>query len=159
MLRLPQFSVVCPGTVDEVVAAIAEPGARIVAGGTDLLPNLKHRLDSPSRLVSVSHVAELGRIELSDSHVHIGAGVTLTELAEHGEVSSMFPGLSRAGLPRQQGGRHGACRESRRIIDLRLSRPGRRNLSPLPPTPLVPEGCRLEADERVNYTGKVIKRL
>ncbi|HTM18874.1 MAG TPA: FAD binding domain-containing protein, partial [Kofleriaceae bacterium] len=63
MLRMPQFDVATPTTIADAVALLARPGARLVAGGTDLLPNLKHRLHAPSLLVSLSAVTELRRIE------------------------------------------------------------------------------------------------
>ena len=49
MLRLPQLGVETPRTVEEAVGLLTEPGARLVAGGTDILPNLKHHLDAPPR--------------------------------------------------------------------------------------------------------------
>jgi 4-hydroxybenzoyl-CoA reductase subunit beta len=96
MLRLPQFGVVTPTTVDEVVAALAPEGARIVAGGTDILPNLKHRLDQPPVLVSLGRVEELRRASLEDGHLVLGAGLTLTEVAEHPDVREHFPSLADA---------------------------------------------------------------
>ena len=59
MLRLPRFEVAMPDTIEAVVDALREPGARVVAGGTDILPNLKHRLDTPPRLVSLQRVPQL----------------------------------------------------------------------------------------------------
>ena len=55
MLRLPQFGVELPRDVASVIALLRDkPGARIVAGGTDILPNLKHRLDQPETLISLA---------------------------------------------------------------------------------------------------------
>ncbi|WP_428265556.1 FAD binding domain-containing protein [Haliangium sp.] len=108
MLRLPQFDVVAPRTVAEAVAALARPGARLVAGGTDLLPNLKHRLDSPPVLVSLRRVAGLDEVERvagaaeaatatdDPEHLRIGAGVTLSALSEHPLVREHLPSLARA---------------------------------------------------------------
>ena len=96
MLRLPRFDVVSPTTLDGVVEALANPGARLVAGGTDILPNLKHRLDQPPVLVSLAAVAGLRVIEAVKGEIHIGAGVTLTELAEHPLVSAELPSLAHA---------------------------------------------------------------
>jgi hypothetical protein len=62
MLRLPQFEVESPDTVEGVVAALQRrPGARLVAGGTDILPNLKHFLDTPPVLVSLARVTRAAR--------------------------------------------------------------------------------------------------
>lgn len=98
MLRLPKFEVQTPSTVEEAVAALAEPGARLLAGGTDILPNLKHRLDDPPRLVSLSGVRALRTIEVDAAAkvLRIGAGVTLTELSEHSEVAESFASVATA---------------------------------------------------------------
>ena len=103
MLRLPQFGVELPEDVSGVVALLrARPGARIVAGGTDILPNLKHRLDEPPTLISLARVAELRRLEVVKTDtdggeaLHIGAGMTLTEVAEHPLVREHFPSLAEA---------------------------------------------------------------
>jgi 4-hydroxybenzoyl-CoA reductase beta subunit len=102
MLRLPAFEVVAPDSFAGVVAALARPGARVIAGGTDLLPNLKHRLDSPPVLVSLSRlrVTEAAlravRLDADDGLLRIGAGVTLTELSEHPDARAAAPSLARA---------------------------------------------------------------
>ena len=96
MLRLPRFGVQTPETLEDAVAALAQPGARLVAGGTDILPNLKHRLDQPPVLVSLSRVASLRQITEADGHLVLGAGVTLTEIAEHPRVRALFPSLAHA---------------------------------------------------------------
>ena len=98
MLRLPKFEVQTPKTVDEVVAALSQPGARIVAGGTDILPNLKHRLDRPPVLVSLSQVEGLHAIEVDDDagELQIGAGATLTAVAESPLVGQHAPSLAHA---------------------------------------------------------------
>src|SRR5687767_12723855 len=98
MLRMPRFSVETPSSIDEVVAALATPGARVVAGGTDLLPNLKHRLEQPPVLVSLSRVQGLGAVVVDEDAgvLRIGARVTLTALSEHPLVRERFPSLAHA---------------------------------------------------------------
>lgn len=107
MLRLPKFGVFAPGTVDEAVAALQQPGARIIAGGTDILPNLKHRLDAPAVLVSLNrveslrHISEMpgevpGEVPDDPGYLSIGAGVTLTDVSEHPRVGALFPSLAKA---------------------------------------------------------------
>ncbi|MEK7424870.1 MAG: FAD binding domain-containing protein, partial [Actinomycetota bacterium] len=73
-------------------------GSRIVAGGTDLLPNLKHRLDAPPLLISLSRLRVLRAVVRDDAAgvLRIGAAVTLTELSEHPDVQAAFPSLARA---------------------------------------------------------------
>lgn len=98
MLRMPRFSVQTPRTIDEVVQALRTPGARLVAGGTDLLPNIKHRLEQPPVLVSLSRVRELGDVVVDEAAgvMRIGARVTLTAISEHAQVRERFPSLARA---------------------------------------------------------------
>lgn len=97
MLRLPQFGVELPRDIASVIALLRDkPGARIVAGGTDILPNLKHRLDQPETLISLAAVAELRTISEADGYLQIGAGMTLTQVAEHPRVRELFPSLAHA---------------------------------------------------------------
>lgn len=98
MLRLPRFSMRTPDTIEGVVTALREPGARLVAGGTDILPNLKHRLDRPPVLVSLRRVRALRSIERDEEAgvLRIGAGMTLTDVSRHPEVLEDFPSLANA---------------------------------------------------------------
>lgn len=96
MLRLPRFEVRTPESVEEAVAALAQTDARLVAGGSDILPNLKHRLDRPPVLVSLSRVSALRGIVRKGDALVIGAGTTLTEVSEHAQVRALFPSLAEA---------------------------------------------------------------
>jgi 4-hydroxybenzoyl-CoA reductase subunit beta len=100
MLRLPAFEVESPDTVEGVVAALqSRPGARLIAGGTDILPNLKHFLDTPPVLVSLARVTALRGVVRDGEVLRIGAAATLTQVAEHPEVRALFPSLAQsAGL-------------------------------------------------------------
>jgi len=96
MLRLPGFELVTPETIEDAAIALRTPGARVVAGGTDILPNLKHRLDRPPVLVSLARVKTLRGIVRDDGAgvLRIGAGATLTEVSEHPDVTAAFPSLA-----------------------------------------------------------------
>ena len=101
MLRLPQFGVELPTDVAGVVALLRDhPGARVIAGGTDILPNLKHRLDEPPKLISLAQVAELRTISKIEhegvSSIELGAGATLTAISEHPLVREHLPSLAQA---------------------------------------------------------------
>lgn len=102
MLRLPQFGVLAPRTVDDAIAAMQKPGARLIAGGTDILPNLKHRLEHPAVLVSLSqveglrHVTEVPGDSDGAGYLRIGASVTLTDLSQHPRVRTLYPSLAKA---------------------------------------------------------------
>lgn len=97
MLRLPIFDVSVPNTVEDVLTQLSErPTARLVAGGTDILPNLKHRLDEPEALISLARVTELSHVSETHDAVSIGAGLTLTRVSEHEAVRRHFPSLAYA---------------------------------------------------------------
>lgn len=100
MLRLPKFALVTPRTAAEAVAAVAahEPGrALYVAGGTDLVPNMKHELFTPELVVSLAEVEELrGISETPEGGLRIGAMSTLTQVSEHAAVRARLPALAQA---------------------------------------------------------------
>jgi 4-hydroxybenzoyl-CoA reductase subunit beta len=77
MLRLPWFDYRAPRTVAEAAKILAGegPAAMLVAGGTDLLPNMKRRHQSPKVLVSLRCIAELKAL-----NGVLGAGVSLAQL-------------------------------------------------------------------------------
>src|SRR5262245_43722809 len=88
MMRLPTFEFRAPRSVAEAVDLLARttPGeAMLVAGGTDLLPNMKRRQQVPRTLISVRRCEELRGIGFNDGVV-IGAGMTLTEIVRDDRV-------------------------------------------------------------------------
>jgi 4-hydroxybenzoyl-CoA reductase subunit beta len=96
VLRLPILEVETPASLADALAILASGDARIVAGGTDLLPNLKHRIERPTRLISVLRLPELRRIALEGDALSIGAAVTLAELSADARVRELFPSLAEA---------------------------------------------------------------
>ncbi len=98
MLRLPPFRYHRPATVDDAVALKAEhgPEAMYVAGGTDLVPNMKHRLFEPRHLVALKGIEALGGIRVEDGTLRIGAAETLTAVSRDAEVRRLFPALAEA---------------------------------------------------------------
>lgn len=70
--------------------------AMYIAGGTDLIPNMKHRLFEPSHLIALKGVTELKGVREENGHLRIGAGETLTAVAASDDVRSRFPALSEA---------------------------------------------------------------
>jgi len=97
MLRMQDFELATPSTVDEAVELLARDGAMAIAGGTDLLPNVKHELFEPKLVVALSGVEELRGIEASDDGaLAIGATTTLREVATHERVQCLAPALAQA---------------------------------------------------------------
>ena len=96
MLTLPRFAWVRPKSVEAVLSELsAHPGeCLLVAGGTDAVPNLKHRLHEPRRIVHLGAVAELRGIREEGGAFELGALVTLRELAAHAGVRAAHPALA-----------------------------------------------------------------
>ena len=99
MLRLPAFTYVSPRTVEQAVRAVADAGpeAMLVAGGTDLYPNMKRRQFEPKTLVGLRAIKELrGAAGSARAGITIGACTTLTAVASHPEVVRAYAGLATA---------------------------------------------------------------
>lgn len=98
MLRLPKFEFASPTTVTEAVAMLAStPGSMVIAGGTDLLPNVKHELFTPPLVVSLADIAELRGIRERDGGwISIGAMTSLADVAANDIVRARYPALSQA---------------------------------------------------------------
>jgi 4-hydroxybenzoyl-CoA reductase subunit beta len=98
MLTLPVFEYVRPASVDDVLLELSgHPGdCLLLAGGTDAVPNLKHRLHEPRRVVSLAGVTELGAVSEDAAGLHLGALVTLTALTRLPQLLRDFPATARA---------------------------------------------------------------
>jgi len=99
MLRLPKFELREPSTLAEATALLAEHGANalIVAGGTDLVPNMKHRLFEPKVVVSLARIAQLAGVQrATDGALSIGAMTRIADVAAHPAVAETAPALSQA---------------------------------------------------------------
>ena len=100
MNMLPDFRCLRPTTVAEAVRLKAEnPDSKVLAGGTDLIVNLRRGLGEPAVLIDLSAVTELSDLtEGTDGALVIGAGVTLAALAADPRVRAGFPALAEAAL-------------------------------------------------------------
>lgn len=99
MLRLPKFRLEEPTTVEGATALMAEHGedAMVVAGGTDLWPNMKHGLFEPKVVVSLNRVEAMrGITREGDGSLRIGATTTLAEMAQSPLVQDAAPALAQA---------------------------------------------------------------
>src|SRR5580698_1821888 len=91
------FDYVRPATIREAVAAASEPGAAYLAAGTNLLDLMKGGISRPSRLVDISRLPDLDRIEtLADGSVRIGALVRNADLAHDRSFARHFPMVAEA---------------------------------------------------------------
>ena len=99
MIRLPAFTYVSPKTVEHAVRAVADagPDAMLVAGGTDLYPNMKRGQFEPKTLVGLRAIGELRGVRGSAREgVRVGACTTLTAVATHPELARAYEGLATA---------------------------------------------------------------
>ncbi|HIB10115.1 MAG TPA: 4-hydroxybenzoyl-CoA reductase [Gemmatimonadetes bacterium] len=98
VLRLPPFSYHKPSSVAEATGLMDQYAeeAMYVAGGTDLIPNMKHRLFEPTHLIALKSVTELSGIREENGDLRIGSAETLAEVAGHPEVQKLFPALADA---------------------------------------------------------------
>ena len=96
MLRLPRFRFVSPATLEEAVRLRTDQldSSMYVAGGTDVYPKMKRRQFQPAVVIGV------GRVVSNDfsngNGLRIGAGATLTKVAEHPKVREGYAALAEA---------------------------------------------------------------
>jgi xanthine dehydrogenase YagS FAD-binding subunit len=82
---------------DAVARLAADPGARFLGGGTNLVDLMKAGVESPERLIDI-RALPLDRIEATDAGITVGATVTNSDLAAHPEVRRRYPALAQAVL-------------------------------------------------------------
>ena len=93
-----RFSYVRAASVDEAVAALAaDAAAKVVAGGTNLIDLIKYNVERPTRLVDITRIPGLDRIEETEGGgLRIGALVPNTEVAYDQRITERYPLLSSA---------------------------------------------------------------
>src|SRR5436309_9658392 len=109
MLRLPRFRIATPRTYREAAQLLRDNGAgeldrtrgtptlrvMLVAGGTDLFPNMKRRQFAPEILVSLAHVRDAAGVQ-ENGELVISAGTTLTALAGDPRIRERYTALAEA---------------------------------------------------------------
>ena len=98
-MRLPRFEYRKPAGLEACLDLLQEHGrrARLLAGGTDLLLNMKYRVTCPELVVGIKELPELKQIVPDEKgYCSIGAGVTLSEIVSHRQIASEFPSLHKA---------------------------------------------------------------
>src|SRR6266851_10328896 len=98
MMTLPAVEVLRPGSVAEAVEALREhPGARVLAGGTDVVPNLKYGMYDTQHLVALRGLSkELRYVREEAGELRLGALCTLDALAHDALVAARLPALAEA---------------------------------------------------------------
>ena len=87
-----------PQSIDDAIRALtnAPAGARVLAGGTDLLVQLRAGHVRPPVIVDLKGIAELRRIDVTPDGFRIGAAVAGAELGEHADFAAQWPGITEA---------------------------------------------------------------
>jgi 4-hydroxybenzoyl-CoA reductase subunit beta len=95
---MPEFEVLKPATVAEAVGMRAEHDeARFLAGGTDIVPNIRRGIVEPGVLIELSGIAEMNEIlETGDGGLKIGAGVTLSTLESDARIQDNYSAIAKA---------------------------------------------------------------
>src|SRR5947209_3949330 len=98
-MRLPRFRYLAPATLAEAAAALADHGgeAALVAGGTDLVPNMKRRQQTPRLVIGLRRIEPLfAKSGSRERGLTLGAMTTLSRLAEDRDVLAAWPALAKA---------------------------------------------------------------
>jgi len=94
---LQEFHLAHPRTTKDAIAAYRDhPGSRFLAGGTDILVNLRHGLRSADALIDLSGINEMEQIEFDAGGLRIGAGVKIAALAGNSLVADRYRALVQA---------------------------------------------------------------
>ena len=97
MERMPEFELKRPASIAEAATMLAAaPGARLLAGGTDLVPQMRRGIQRPPVLVDLGAVHESASIAVTDAGLSLGAGVTLSRLALDDHVSRHYAAIAEA---------------------------------------------------------------
>jgi 4-hydroxybenzoyl-CoA reductase subunit beta len=99
MLRLNRFQYLSAPSVEEAGRLLDAhgDGAMLMAGGTDLLVNIKHRLFTPEYVIGIRHLPELSKVKLErDGWLTVGASVTLQRIEQDDYVQREYPALADA---------------------------------------------------------------
>lgn len=96
-MRLPKFEYFEPKDINEAVSILQnEPAARILAGGTDLLVNMKHRVECPPIVINIKRIVDLDFVRQDNGDFRIGALTPLKRLYMTVPVKENLPGLAQA---------------------------------------------------------------
>jgi 4-hydroxybenzoyl-CoA reductase subunit beta len=96
MATLHEFVLHRPQSLNEAATLLATPDARAIAGGTDLVTNLRRGLEQPKALVDLAGLPGLADININDGALTLGACVTLAQLARDARVLARFPAICAA---------------------------------------------------------------
>ena len=93
------FNCIIPRNLDEALQAMANGDARALAGGSDLIDQIRVGRRTPSIVVDIKNIPEMRRLEYTeDDGLHVGAGVSCTDTAQYEPVGNHFPSIKESCL-------------------------------------------------------------
>jgi CO/xanthine dehydrogenase FAD-binding subunit len=94
---MPDIRYEAPQSLAQAVHLIElDPLAKILAGGTDLLVQVRAGVRQPTAYIDVKRIPELVALSVEADGLHLGAATSAAEICEHAEVKRLWPGLAEA---------------------------------------------------------------
>ncbi len=94
---MPSLHYLAPESLDEAIGAISDSAnARVLAGGTDLLVQMRLGLKEPETVVDIKRIPELSEIALDDGGLRLGAAVPGHRVTGHPQLADIYPGFVEA---------------------------------------------------------------
>ena len=94
---MDKFSYINPARLEQVPGLLKNDWqSKVIAGGTDLVGEMKDYVESPKRLVNLKSIPGLDQIEVDNQGVTIGAMTTLTDIAEHTDIQKNYAALAQS---------------------------------------------------------------
>ena len=92
----PEVRYYAPRTLDEALRLLSEDGAVVLAGGTDLLVQVRSGHRRPTAYIDIKRIPELMRATFDAEGAHLGAGMPAAALSEEATFARLWPGLAEA---------------------------------------------------------------
>lgn len=95
---LPEFDLFIPQSLEEALELLHthQTNCKLLAGGTDLLVDLRHRLIKPSVIIDVKNIPELKKLEFTTNGLQIGAAVPISEVLKLPQLKTHYTALYQA---------------------------------------------------------------
>jgi carbon-monoxide dehydrogenase medium subunit len=97
-INLPEFEIKTPNSLDEALHLLStyQTNCKVLAGGTDLLVDLRHRLIKPTVVIDIKNIPELQQLEFTNKGFEIGAAVSISRVLSYFGLKSKYPALFQA---------------------------------------------------------------
>ncbi len=97
-VSLPKFKIEVPNSIEKALEFLQthQANCKILAGGTDLLVDLRHRLIQPSVIIDIKNILELKKLEFTANGLQIGAAVPISEVLKLPQLETHYTALYQA---------------------------------------------------------------